>query len=689
MSRSDGGARLCGGVGRDALFLLLVLTASNASAYVFHVVMTRLLGPADYGTVGALLTVVLILGVPTAALQAVVARRVAAIRRTDGAAVRCVGRSALGFALRAGAGAAALIGATAPWTARFLHMDSPTPVVLIALLAVPSLVAPVGRGLLQGSMRFGTLGLAMFGAMALRLALGIVLVGAGLGVTGAVLAVLLSEIGGAGFALLPVASAVVGPRADRDVAAGMGREAGGATAALLGFWVMVSIDTFLARHYLPAAEAGHYAAAALVGKAVLFLPMAVAMVAYPRFAEHPGARESERLLRLCLLLVGGVGLAVSIGVAAFPQALTLAFGSSFRFDGRAVPLLLALAMSAFGAVSLLVHYRLALGRAPVRGLWLAAAAEAAAIAAFHRDGSSVAAVVLASGCLLACGLWPGSQRRARAVRAEGELWQPADARVALSVVTPTFNGERTLAPNLAALLSALEAAGIPHEVIVVSDGSTDGTLEAARPYVGNGVRLLHYPRNRGKGHALRTGMERANGRTVAFIDSDGDLDPGDLVRFLTLMQLYDADMVVGSKRHPLSELAYPLSRRVMSWSYHKLVALLFGVRLRDTQTGIKLMRRELLAEVLPRLVEKRFAFDLELIVAARRAGYRRILEAPVRLRFRFTSTISRRAVAGILRDTAAIWYRRYVRRQYDPEPVPRASEPVPRLGLERAALGRG
>jgi hypothetical protein len=103
----------------------------------------------------------------------------------------------------------------------------------------------------------------------------------------------------------------------------------------------------------------------------------------------------------------------------------------------------------------------------------------------------------------------------------------------------------------------------------------------------------------------------------------------------------------------------------MSWTYHHVVRALFGVKVSDTQTGIKLVRRDVLAAVLPRMVEKRFAFDLELLVAARRLGFRRIMEAPITLNYRFNSTISGRAVRGILQDTAAIWYRRYLLHWYD------------------------
>jgi hypothetical protein len=114
----------------------------------------------------------------------------------------------------------------------------------------------------------------------------------------------------------------------------------------------------------------------------------------------------------------------------------------------------------------------------------------------------------------------------------------------------------------------------------------------------------------------------------------------------------------------------------MSWLYQRLVRLLFGLDVTDTQTGMKLVRRDVLDAVLPRMVEKRFAFDLEFLVVARRLGYVRVLEAPVHLDYQFRSSVDVRAVLNILLDTAAIFYRKYILRFYDDPP---------RAALETAA----
>jgi hypothetical protein len=103
----------------------------------------------------------------------------------------------------------------------------------------------------------------------------------------------------------------------------------------------------------------------------------------------------------------------------------------------------------------------------------------------------------------------------------------------------------------------------------------------------------------------------------------------------------------------------------------------FQLNIRDTQTGIKLIRRDVLAAALPRMMEKKFAFDLELFVIARHLGYSRFLEAPIRLQHQFTSTVNWRSVYRSLLDTMAIWYRLHLLHYYDADRGPATASPVP------------
>ena len=241
--------------------------------------------------------------------------------------------------------------------------------------------------------------------------------------------------------------------------------------------------------------------------------------------------------------------------------------------------------------------------------------------------------------------------------------RPDDAtRPLLSVVVPVYN-QPDIADNVRTIRERIESKlGEPIELIVVSDGSEES--EEALSATGL-ARVIHYDRNLGKGYAVKAGALAARGRFVSYVDADLDLDPASLPDFLRLAQAEALDFVIGSKRHPESHVHYPRSRRVGSWLYQQFVRLLFRLDVRDTQVGLKLFRREVAEEVLPLLLVKQFAFDLEFLAVARALGYGRIRERPVRLEYRFTgSGVRSGAVLLALVDTAAIFYRLRILRYY-------------------------
>ena len=235
----------------------------------------------------------------------------------------------------------------------------------------------------------------------------------------------------------------------------------------------------------------------------------------------------------------------------------------------------------------------------------------------------------------------------------------------LSVIVPAYREGKNIAQNLRRLLGELDGLGISYEVIVVSDGNTDNTVLEAESVVSSNIKVVEYNVNMGKGYALRCGVSRSSGELVTFIDADMELDPRYIRPFLAVMDGFDCDAVIGSKRHPMSNVSYPAFRRFQSSMYQLLIRLLFRLNVRDTQTGLKLFKRHVLQEVVPLLAIKRFAFDLELLVVARRLGYRKIMEAPVHLSYKFESTVDPKAAWRALWDTAAIFYRSRIRKYYD------------------------
>jgi glycosyltransferase involved in cell wall biosynthesis len=238
----------------------------------------------------------------------------------------------------------------------------------------------------------------------------------------------------------------------------------------------------------------------------------------------------------------------------------------------------------------------------------------------------------------------------------------------LSAILPVYNGGEEIVANVGVIRRALTE-GLPGEeveIIVVSDGSIDETGEQLLAARGDaGFRVIHYDRNLGKGYAVKAGALASGGDWVALIDADLDLDPASIPSYLEVARREGLDFAIGSKRHPGSVVYYPRSRRIASWCYQQLNRVLFRLDVRDTQVGLKVFHRRIVDEVLPLLLVKQFAFDIELLAVATALGFGRIKEMPVRLEYRFTgSALRSTGVVRALLDTAAVFYRLRLLRTY-------------------------
>ncbi len=252
-----------------------------------------------------------------------------------------------------------------------------------------------------------------------------------------------------------------------------------------------------------------------------------------------------------------------------------------------------------------------------------------------------------------------------------------DPTLDVSIVVPYYNPGDSLRTTVEDMVRVLDASGMTFEIITVSDGSTDGSPFTLDGFPESVVRRMSFATNVGKGHALRAGLGMGRGRYLGFIDADGDISPELLAPFVSIMESMEPDIIIGSKRHPDSSVHYPPLRRLYSWGFQRLIHLLFRLNVKDTQVGIKLVDRKVIADVLPLLRESRFALDLELLVLARRLGYTSIVEAPVRIQERFGSTISLKAVVLLLVDTIGLFIRFSVRHEYDAALAARAGSGDP------------
>lgn len=243
----------------------------------------------------------------------------------------------------------------------------------------------------------------------------------------------------------------------------------------------------------------------------------------------------------------------------------------------------------------------------------------------------------------------------------------------VSVIMPAYKAEKFIAQSLTNTGKVLDEIRYPYEIICVVDGIVDRTFDVAKRIAEKShgkVKVVGYQRNLGKGHAVRYGMAQTKGDIVGFIDAGSDINPNGISMLLEHFEWYNADIIIGSKRHPASKVKYSWQRRIISFIYQTFVKVLFGINVRDTQVGIKFFRREVLDKILPRLLVKEFAFDIEMLSVANYLGYKKIYEAPIELKMDFggSTIISKgfaKTVFKMVWDTSAVFYRLKILKYYD------------------------
>jgi len=258
----------------------------------------------------------------------------------------------------------------------------------------------------------------------------------------------------------------------------------------------------------------------------------------------------------------------------------------------------------------------------------------------------------------------------------------------ISVVVPAYNEADRIRVCLREIALVLE--DLDYEIIVVDDGSQDSTYQEMVAIAAENARVrpVRQSSNRGKGAAVFLGFQYATGEIIAFLDADLELHPSLLLSFIKTMHETESDVVIGSKMHPGSELRYPWFRRFTSVVYSLLIRFLFGLDLRDTQTGIKLFRANVLRCVTQRLKVRRFAFDLELMVAVSRFGYK-IVEAPVVVSFQRThgGRIGALTIGHMFVDTLKVFYWASFWKWLEPSPRVKFLMVAFVLGLIMASTG--
>lgn len=228
----------------------------------------------------------------------------------------------------------------------------------------------------------------------------------------------------------------------------------------------------------------------------------------------------------------------------------------------------------------------------------------------------------------------------------------------VSIVMPVYNGESYIGESIRLAYDYFLSRGIRCEIVVVDDGSSDLTREVALRTASSlrNVRIVGYNRNSGKGAAFIYGYRYSRGDVIVLFDADLDIPIEQIPVLLSVMREADADVVITNKWHPLSKTVVSRLRKFLSKSYNTLVRLLTGLKLSDTQTGAKAIKRYVLDTIVPKVYVKRYAFDVELLLLALKYGFK-IAEAPSLRTIKLTTAFKPREIMHMLMDLLFITYR--------------------------------
>ena len=234
----------------------------------------------------------------------------------------------------------------------------------------------------------------------------------------------------------------------------------------------------------------------------------------------------------------------------------------------------------------------------------------------------------------------------------------------ISVVIPCYNLDNIIETSVENIIKNLQFVSGSFEIIIIDDGSTDNTLDIIenlkKQY--NFIQIISYSQNKGKGHAVKRGILESIGSSVMYIDGDSDIGKDSIKSFI--QELENFDLVIGSKSAKDSIIKVRKSRKILSDIFSSLVKYFTGIKIQDTQVGLKLGNGDDLRKIFKMIKIDGFAFDVELILIASKLNLR-IKEMPVQLKvmrgFRLKSALN------MLWELLVITYREKMMHTYDKE----------------------
>ena len=402
---------------RQGGLMFLAVTISNILSLLYQLYMVRNLSPINYGVLNSLFSILMIVSIPSGTLQTVVTKFIStfyAINHYEriNLLLRSFMKKTSVFGLAIFL--TLIIGSRS--ISSFLQIGSPVLVMILGVITVFSIILPLTQGGLQGLQRFGYLGLIMITNGSLKLLLGVIFVSIGFGVIGAMSALAISTFITLLLSFTMLASVLPRPLAlvpgyqhlnsnnpdPKKDFSDIYRYFYAAATVFLCFMVLTNIDVVLVKHFFKPLEAGYYSIAQMVGKIILFLPIAITLVMFPKTSElHAQAKATSHILKKSLFYVGALCGTAALICLLFAGLIIRLLSGEEHLECIPLARIFSVTMLFFALVYILLFYHLSIHRLDfIYSLVLLTVLQILAIILFHQSLSQVLYIMCGNAILL-------------------------------------------------------------------------------------------------------------------------------------------------------------------------------------------------------------------------------------------------------------------------------------------------
>ena len=356
--------------------MFLAVAVFNVTSLLYQLYMVRSLSAINYGILNSLFSILMLVSIPSGTLQTVVAKFVSTFYANDDhEKIHLLLRSFIKKTTFFGLLVFLLLLLGSKTISSFLQITSPLLIMMLGVTAFFSIISPLAQGGLQGLQRFGSLGSTMIANGCLKLVLGIIFVSIGFEVAGVMVALAISTLVALGLSFVVVvlelpkssespskSSLINSNSTDNEVNfSEIYRYFYAAASVLLCFMILTNMDVLLVKHFFEPLEAGYYSIAQMAGKIILFLPVAITLVMFPKTSElHAKSKATLHILKKSLFYVGIMcGMAVLV-CTLFPGLIIKLLSGEQHLDCIPLVRVFSITMFFFALVYTLLFYHLSI-----------------------------------------------------------------------------------------------------------------------------------------------------------------------------------------------------------------------------------------------------------------------------------------------------------------------------------------